>query len=712
MFKRTWFGALMIMSAALWTAPLLSQPYLDPQAPVQVRVDDLLSRMTLAEKIGQMTQADRGGLAHESDIATFYLGSVLSGGGSAPQENSPSGWADLCDRFQSVALSTRLAIPLLYGIDAVHGHNNVKGAVIFPHNIGLGATRNPELVQKAAEITRLEVAATGINWTFAPCVAVPQDERWGRTYEAFAEKPELVAQLADAVVRGLQTDSLGQANSILACAKHYLADGGTSGGDDQGNALLDETELRRLHLPGYIAAIKAGVGSIMPSFSSWNGAKMHGNYYLLTSVLKTELGFQGFLISDWEAIKQLPGDNYRTKVKTAINAGVDMAMEPSEFRTFISALTGLVQSGDVAMSRIDDAVRRILYIKLEMGLFERHAADRALTSQVGNEAHREIARACVRQSLVVLFKKDGVLPLSHNAKRIHVTGNGADDLGVQCGGWTISWQGASGAITNGTTILQALRAEAPQVQFTYSPDGSGAAGADLAVVILAETPYAEGEGDREDLHFTAEVVAPLRNLKKAGLKTVVVLLSGRPMIIDSILPYSDALIAAWLPGTEGRGISDVLFGRHQPSGKLPHSWPRAMADIPINDGQTPYAPLYPYGYGLTSLEDSAPGSAPMVAAASVDNRGDALLISMNKAMADPAAGAADWRVRVNGNAVKVMAAKVLKGDRSTIRLRLQQSVRKQDQVMVGYQGGSLRSRDHGVLAGFSQPVYNGLQQEH
>ncbi|NLP09574.1 glycoside hydrolase family 3 protein, partial [bacterium] len=298
MFTRTWLGALIIMSAVVGNAPCFSQSYLDPKAPVPLRVEDLLSRMTLEEKIGQMTQPDRISLTQESDIAAFYLGSVLSGGGSAPAENSAKGWADMYDRYQSIALSTRLAIPLLYGVDAVHGHNNVKGAVIFPHNIGLGATRNPGLVARAAEITALEVAGTGIDWTFAPCVAVPRDERWGRTYEAFSENPELTALLGRAAVKGFQGDSLGQADRILACAKHYVGDGGTTGGKDQGDTRVDEATLRCIHLPGYIAAIQAGVGSVMASFSSWNGEKLHGHRELLTGLLKNELGFKGFVVSD------------------------------------------------------------------------------------------------------------------------------------------------------------------------------------------------------------------------------------------------------------------------------------------------------------------------------------------------------------------------------------------------------------------------------
>ncbi len=692
----------------LLAMPAASQTYLDPAASIEDRVNDLLGRMSLAEKIGQMTQADRGGLASEADVAGYFLGSVLSGGGSAPEDNSPAGWADMYDRLQSQALSTRLAIPLLYGIDAVHGHNNVKGAVIFPHNIGLGATRDSALVRRAAEITALEVAGTGIDWTFSPCVAVVRDERWGRTYEAFGETAELAEQMGAAQVLGFQGDSLGRRDRILACAKHYLGDGGTSGGVNEGNTICDEATLRRLYLPAYARAIAAGVGTIMPSYSSWNGAKMHSNRYLLTTVLKGELGFAGFVISDWDGIKRLPGSTYHAQIVAAINAGVDMGMVPDSYREFIQELTRAYTAGEVSMARIDDAVRRILTIKFRMGLFEDASTDRDLTAAIGSAAHREVARACVRESLVLLAQKEGILPLSRAARRIHVAGNGADNLGNQCGGWTISWQGSSGEVTEGTTLLEALRAEAPGVQFTYSLDGSGAAGADLGIAVVGETPYAEGQGDRDDLRLAARVVEPVRALKKAGLKTVVILYSGRPMIIDSILPWADVLIAGWLPGSEGRGITDVLFGSYPPSGRLPHSWPGAMSDLPINQGDDPYRPLYPYGYGLTAFAAADPGSAPQFYAAAVAASGDTLIAGFNKAMADPAASTpAEWSVLVNWGLAGVTDIRRDPQDPTLLRLALDRAVVKHDVIQLIYHGGMVRSADGGSLAPFAaQPVYN------
>jgi beta-glucosidase len=561
--------------------------------------DSLLAHMTLDEKIGQMTQADHTALTSEQDIKDYFLGSVLSGGDSEPAENSPEGWATMYDRYQSIALQTRLKIPLIYGIDAVHGHNNVRGAVIFPHNIGLGCTNNPQLVEQAARLTAEEIAGTGIDWTFAPVVAVPRDERWGRTYEGFGEAPELVRMMAAAAVKGFQGANLNSPTSILACAKHYLGDGATTGGRDQGNAEVDEQTLRALHLPGYVAAIEAGAGSIMVSYSSWNGQKMHGHKYLLTDVLKGELGFKGFLVSDWSGIDQLPGD-YASDMETAINAGLDMIMVPQRYKEFIATAKKLVIEGKIPTSRIDDAVRRILRVKVEMGLFERPYTDRALTATIGSEPRRQVARECVRQSIVLLKNEKHTLPLSKTLSRIHVAGKSADDLGYQCGGWTIRWQGAGGNVTVGTTILQAIKkAVSSTTTVTYSRNGSGAAGAEAGIVVIGEKPYAEGAGDRTDLRLDNEDALAVAAVANAGIPTVVILISGRPLLITGPLDLSDAFLAAWLPGSEGDGVADVLFGDYHPTGKLSHSWPRDMSQIPINVGDATYDPLFPYGFGLS-----------------------------------------------------------------------------------------------------------------
>jgi beta-glucosidase len=499
----------------------------------------------------------------------------------------------------------------------VHGHNNVLGAVIIPHNVGLGATRNPALVERLERMTAEEVRATGIQWSFAPCVTVARDERWGRTYEGFGETPELARMFGGAATRGLQGTDLSARTSVLACAKHFAGDGGTTfgtglpkegttqpSGNDQGDTRLSEQELKDLHMQGYIPAIEAGVGTIMPSYNSWNGVKASGSKRLMTEILKEEMGFEGFLISDYNALDQLGGANFKENIEKSINAGMDMVMVPQRYQEFFTNLVELAKEGRVPMSRIDDAVVRILRVKLAMGMMDpgwSPKADRRLQRSFGSPAHRAVAREAVRQSLVLLKNDRNTLPLSKKAGRIHVGGKSADDIGNQCGGWTIEWQGKSGDVTTGgTTVLKAVnKAVSKNTKVTFSKDGKGAEGADVGIVVIGETPYAEMRGDRDDLSLAPEDVEAIQNMKAAGIPVVVVLFSGRPLIIEPVLGQVDAFVAAWLPGTEGAGITDVLFGDYKPTGKLPVTWPRTMAQIPINFGDKDYDPLFPYNFGLT-----------------------------------------------------------------------------------------------------------------
>ncbi len=558
-------------------------------------LDALLAQMTLDEKIGQMTQADKTAIGDGRDVHGLCLGSLLSGGDSLPVPNSPQTWAEMTDRFQTQALSTRLGIPLIYGVDAVHGDGDVRGAVLFPHNIGLGATRDPELVQRAARVTARETAGSGARWAFAPCVAVARDERWGRTYESFGESPELVEVLGAAAVRGLQ--DAGDAGAVLACAKHFVGDGGTAGGKDQGDTRAGEAELRRVHLPGYRSAVKAGVGSVMVSYSSWNGVPMHGNRHLVTEVLKGELGFTGFVVSDWAAIDKMSPD-YTADIERAVNAGVDMIMVPIRYREFVARLKALVAAGRVSPARIDDAVRRILRQKARFKLWERPFADRALTAAVGSAEHRAVARQAVRQSLVLLKNDRATLPLRPGV-RVHLCGFRADDLGVQCGGWSVGWRGHKGTFTTGTTVRQALEQALGSARLTFSTDGAGAASADVVVAVVGEDPYAEGSGDRAKLELSPSDRALIASAKQSGKPLVVVLIAGRPLILGDVLSDASAVVVAWLPGTEGAGVADVLSGAARPTGKLPCSWPRSMAQIPVNVGDASYDPLFPYGFGLS-----------------------------------------------------------------------------------------------------------------
>lgn len=596
---------LFVLATTLAARPAQAGEAAAGQA-VAARADALLGTMTLDEKVGQMTQVDRDAIHDKADIAKYFLGSLLSGGNSNPPDITAKGWAKMHDEYQAWAMKTRLKIPLIYGIDAVHGNNHIDGAVIFPHNIGLGATRNAELVEQAGRVTAREVACTGIRWTFAPCITVPRNIRWGRTYEGFGESPELAALLGPAAVRGLQSASFRDPAAVLACAKHFLGDGGTTDGKDQGNTECDEATLRRIHLPGYAAAVRAGAGSIMVSYSSWNGKKMHGNKHLLSGVLTGELGFQGFLVSDWAAIDQL-SDNYKQDIEQSINAGLDMIMIPNgpgqknNYRDFIRLLKELVAEGRVQKSRIDDAVRRILVAKLKIGLFERPFSDPAMMASVGCAEHRRIARQCVRQSLVLLKNENHALPLSKQAKRLVVVGKAADDIGIQCGGWTIDWQGKPGKVLKGgTTILAAVRQAAPGAEVVFSADGSAVKGADAVIVVVGELPYAEGAGDRKDLSLSPEDVALVKRAKPSGAPVITILISGRPLLIGPALEASDALLAAWLPGSEGQGVADVLFGDYKPTGKLPHTWPRSMEQVPCHAGEAAAAKaLFPYGFGLT-----------------------------------------------------------------------------------------------------------------
>jgi len=609
------------------------QPYLNAALPVAQRVDDLLSRMTLEEKVGQMTQAERGAVdADPSLVTTWALGALLSGGGSVPTPNTPTAWADMVDRFQSAALATRLQIPLLYGVDSVHGHGNLYGATVFPHNIGLGATRDAGLITRVEQVTAAETRATGPQWAFAPCVCVARDARWGRTYESFSEDPQLAARLGSAAIDGLQGTDVSANDRVLATAKHYAGDGDTEYGTsttwtyklDQGVTVTSRQDFARIDLAPYLPAVQRhDVATVMPSYSSvdWtedgigNPIKMHANRELITDVLKGDLAFGGFVISDWEGLHQLPGD-WANQVRTAVNAGTDMFMEPFTYQDFETTLLDEVHAGRVPMARIDDAVRRILAKKFELGLFEHPYTDRTHLSEVGSAAHRAVARQAVAESQVLLKNAGGVLPLSKHAK-VYVAGRNADNMGNQTGGWTLSWQGASGQHRSpGNTILDGIRQTGADV--TFSADGSAPVGdADVAVVAVGETPYAEGPGDvggpqwaydpedggvpREPKSMDLQPVDRdvIDRVCGAVAKCVVLVVSGRPQVIaPAQLAKIDALVASWLPGSQGEGVADVLFGVKPFTGKLAHSWPRSADQEPINVGDRNYDPLYPYGWGL------------------------------------------------------------------------------------------------------------------
>lgn len=636
-------GAAEAQSAA-GSGPAGQSPWPTSRSPVAMTdarteafVSALLARMTLEEKVGQVIQADIGSIT-PADLADYPLGSILAGGNSAPggdERAPPMAWVEMAREFRAAAAARPGArVPLMFGIDAVHGHNNVVGATLFPHNIGLGATRNPDLIRRIGRATALEVAATGADWTFGPTLAVPQDDRWGRTYEGYSEDPAVVASYAGAMTRGLQGElSEGRLGSghIAGSAKHFLADGGTIGGKDQGDAIIDEQALISIHAAGYPPAINAGVLTVMASFSSWNGVKHTGNAELLTDVLRGPLGFDGFVVGDWNAHGQLPGCTNES-CAAAFNAGIDMFMAPDSWRPLFANTLAQVRSGEIPMHRLDEAVRRILRVKVKTGVFEPERPIEGAVSLLGSPAHRALAREAVRESLVLL-KNDGVLPIRGNA-RVLVAGS-ADDIGLAAGGWTINWQGTGNTradFPNAESIWEGLKSaiETQGGQATLSPDGTFGDRPDVAVVVFGETPYAEFQGDVADLDFhPEEPLQVLKRLRAAGIPTVALFLSGRPLYVNPEINAANAFVAAWLPGSEGGGVADILVAdmagapRGDFRGTLPFSWPRSPDQPPQNAGAPGYDPQFSLGYGLSYAR---PGPPPPLLEAEVSRTSSDLIL--------------------------------------------------------------------------------------
>lgn len=613
-------GALTLIVALLIGATVAqaAEPaYRDPSLPVEARVADLLARMTLEEKVGQLTLIERGSIG-PAEVQRYGIGAVLSGGGGYPPgDNTVEGWAAMVRGYQDAALATRLGIPLLYGVDAVHGHANLVGAVVFPHNVGLGAADDAALVEAIARATALEMLATGIHWNYAPVLAVPRDIRWGRTYEGYGEDPALVARLALAALRGYQGDDLAAPHAVLATPKHFVGDGGTAFGSsplpegllDRGDADLDEATLRRVHLDPYRDVIADGARSVMVSYSSWQGVPLHGHAYLLRDVLRGELGFEGFVVSDWAGVDDVDPD-YDRAVAAALNAGVDMNMVPYDHRRFIRAVLRAVEGGDVSLARLDEAVANVLRVKFELGLFERPHGDVALQAVVGSAEHRTLAREAVARTLVLLKNERDTLPLDPAVfATVLVAGSAADSIGMQSGGWTIEWQGSRASLTPGTTILEGIRAAVGDdaavlhdARGRFEALDPAASGGVLGIAVVGEPPYAEWFGDDATLELPLADALAVERLRQQVDTLVVVLISGRPLIIEWELMAADAFVAAWLPGSEGDGVADVLFGLREATGTLPYTWPRSVRQLPFDHDAPPPggcdAPLFPRGYGL------------------------------------------------------------------------------------------------------------------
>ncbi len=611
------------------TWPLAADPALEK------RITDLMAGMTVEDKVGQLVQGDIASVTPD-DVRRYRLGSILAGGNSDPggrYDASPAEWLALADAFYDASMDTSKggkAIPLLFGIDAVHGQSNIIGATLFPHNIGLGATRNPELLRQIGGITALETRVTGMEWTFAPTVAVPQDDRWGRTYEGYSESPEVVASYAAAMVEGLQgrvgTPEFLDGRHVIASVKHFLGDGGTTDGKDQGDTRISESDLVRIHAAGYPPAIAAGAQTAMASFNSVNGEKMHGHRHYLTDVLKDRMNFGGFVVGDWNGHGQVKGCT-TTDCPATIIAGLDMAMASDSWKGFYETTLAAVKDGRITTQRLDDAVRRILRVKFRLGLFEAgRPSTRAVGGQfalIGAPAHRTVARQAVRESLVLLKNQNGLLPLSPK-QRILVAGDGADDVGKQAGGWTLNWQGTGTTrkdFPNADTIYEGIarQASAAGGEAVLAVDGRYAVKPDVAVVVFGEDPYAEFQGDRPTLAYkpgNETDLALLKRLKAEGIPVVAVFLSGRPLWVNREINAADAFVAAWLPGSEGAGIADVLLrgsdGRVQYDfkGKLSFSWPRTATQYANNVGQKDYDPLFAFGFGLTYADNGDLAALP------------------------------------------------------------------------------------------------------
>ncbi|MBB5706410.1 glycoside hydrolase family 3 protein [Sphingopyxis panaciterrulae] len=606
----------------LW--PAAKSPAAITDAATEARIDALMARMTIEQKVGQLIQADISTVTPQ-DLETYPLGSILAGGNSGPNGNersSAADWAALVGEFRAVSLQPQdngVAIPIIFGVDAVHGHNNIPGATLFPHNIGLGAAHDPELIQRIGAVTAAEIAGSGIEWTFAPTLAVPQDLRWGRSYEGYSSDPRLVADYARAMVLGLQGAlvtgrPVGPAH-VAATAKHYLADGGTFEGKDQGDAKIGEDELIAKHAQGYPAAIDAGALTVMASFSSWNGVKTHGNKGLLTDALKGKMGFEGFVVGDWNGHGQVAGCSV-TDCAQAVNAGLDMYMAPDSWKGLYESTLREAKDGTIGAERLDDAVRRILRVKYKLGLFDTDHVDRGDVAAVGAPDHLAVAREAVAKSLVLLKNNGGLLPIKPGAKLL-VAGPGADNMAMQAGGWTISWQGTDVThddFPNGQTIWEGLKqaAEAAGGSAILSADGSFTDKPDVAIVVFGEEPYAEFQGDVPTLDYQpaeATDLATLKKLKAAGVPVVAVFLSGRPLFTNPEINAADAFVAAWLPGSQGAGVADVLVARADGkaakdfTGTLPFAWP-ADARSPVEK------PQFAVGYGLTYADDKTVPTLP------------------------------------------------------------------------------------------------------
>jgi len=669
---------------------------------VEKQVSEFMKLMTLDDKIGQMLISDFGSVRNNlGDIENYKIGNIIYGADSDPELNTAGYWAWLNDSIQKIAINANLHIPLFIATDAIHGHNNVSNATIFPHNIGMGCTRNPRLVSEEGKIIASEVAATGVRLVFSPSFVTPRDERWGGTYEGYGEDPALVTLLGNAYVTGFNSFSLPDGGKSLACPQYSgVVKFQVENSEAKNNAVYD-SKLFPIN-----DSILLNGGAIMVSSMLLANNQTTDNQMKLIETLKKKYGFQGFVVSDWETISNMQGDYYSV-IKNSINAGVDMFMEISSPKLFVETMKQCVASGDISKERIDDAVRRILTQKFKVGLFNHPLAYKELLEKFGDKGNKNIVRQCVRESAVILFNKNNVLPLSKKATRIHVAGAAANNLAMQCGGWTIGWQGLGEKEIPGKTFLESLKQAGGNSKITYSKNGQGAIGSEVGIVVIGEEPYAEWYGNKKELFLSQEDINAVMNIKNANVPVVCVILSGRPLILDPILNYCDAIIAGWLPGPEIDGLTDVLYGDVKPKGQLSQSWPISMNQISENVGDSSYNPLFPYGSGITSL-DASKNNSPRLLSANVIKRGGAVELVFSKPIAEFSA-IDNFSITTTAGTQRPISGELKAENPSSIILFLKDSIKVNQKVQINSETGTVKSKDGGEMLPFKHfNVFNPL----
>jgi len=669
---------------------------------VDQQVSELMKTMTLDDKIGQMIISDFGSLrSNINDIATYKIGNILFGADSDPELNTAGSWAFVCDSLQRIALSSNLHIPLFIGADAIHGHSNVSNATIFPQNIGMGCTRNLRLVSEEGRITASEVSATGIRLVFSPSYVTPLDERWGGTYEGYGEDPSLVTQMGNAYVTGFNSLLLPDGGRALACPKFSgYVKYNPEALEGKNNAVFD------CKISAIDDSTLVGSGAIMVSSMLLINNQKTDNQMKVIETFKQKCGFKGFVVSDWETASNMQGDYYSV-VKNSINAGVDMFMEISSTKQFIETMKQCVTSGDISKERIDDAVKRILTQKYKTGLFIHPLSYPELLEKIGDKGNKNIARQCVRESAVILLNKNNVLPLSKKATRIHVAGSAANNLAMQCGGWTIGWQGLGEKEIPGKTFLEALKQAGTNSKITYSKNGQGATGSEVGIVVIGEEPYAEWYGNKKELFLSQEDINAVMNIKNANVPVICVVLSGRPLILDPILNYCDAIVAGWLPGPEIEGLTDVLYGDVKPKGQLSQSWPMSMNQVGENIGDATYNPLFPYGFGITTLESNK-NNSPRLLSANVIKRGGAIELAFSKPITEFSA-IDNFSITTNDGTQRPLSGDFKVDNPSSIILILKDSIKVNQKVQINFELGKIKSKDGGEVLPFKHfNVFNPL----